>query len=1135
MMSPTQGSTRAAAHNSGAAIPRTADHAPSGRRERARRATMSAGFLLAGFLLFPSCASAYLALVRQGQESRGAREAGDRHGAALAAGDFNGDGRDDLAVGAPGEAVGTLAEAGAVVVSLGSNRGITPQGALILTEDDFGFAQAGAEFGYALASGDFNHDGFDDLAVGCPGSNLGMSLPDAGIVYLYAGSASGLSPWHDLTQADAGGALESGDRFGAALCPGNFNGDATPYADLAVGCPGENTGSGAVAWFCGGLLGLITGPDGLFTQTTFGGTSNAGDAFGFSLASGQLLGLFHEDLVVGVPGKDLGGAADAGMVYVVLGGPSGPTTTYRTCDATTGDIGGPHQANARFGHAVAAGRLYDGNFEGIAIGEPGCNGYGFLGVGRVVIGKGGASTLDWTGSELVRIYPTDAEFDPRGNDAFGAVLATGRYDQTTTHEALAIGCPNASRPASIPQFGAGAVGVFLGGPNGPDTQLDRLLGQEGAGEDSEYNDHYGSAITFGAFDLTGRGSIAVGAPDEDSGIGMVHVFAPWRQVSLPAWNSAIALDCEGNYIYALKPFDEVCIASTTKSMTLLLACERTQLPANHPKHVSLTASYTVPDWIRDRIGGSRYDFLNEETLTLRDLLYALMMPSGNDAAYAIADLLTGSDNDWNDGYPGTCQEFVDEMNARAAALGMSSTVFTNPPGLDVGDHHSTPADMMKLARAVMNNPLAAEVVGTSNWTIEGTWRDGTVVKPFTRDLAYGFLMNLQAQSPDFTGIKPGQTPCANRTGLFAASDEVHGVALAGSFGTDIGSDWSTYYGDAGSLVELGIEECGADFQLLAELPPFRLDIPGLSTAQDHLGGGGVELAYSQSELPSVVVELFRSSAGSPTSARVELVRNSETYFERSENLSFGIAPFEGHGDIVFINQGESGARFRVYPSYDPGFTEFTLPPGGRGVLPARTAPMSRLNLRIENLSGDGSVMPMLLSVREEYSFHLPAIPGNAGRILFGELTRPTSQAQETFTLRVRGLDPNGGAMLHAVAHAPSVTVDVPDVAVPTEGSEGSHDSGSALLRMRPAYPNPFSTSTRLAFELRQPARVVVSVYDAQGRRVRHLEKEAVAAGAWSLEWKGTTDAGTPAPAGTYFYRVEVDGRRVDQGKLQLVR
>lgn len=183
---------------------------------------------------------------------------------------------------------------------------------------------AGAQFGAAEAIGDFNHDGFADVAIGAPGDKVGTAA--SGSVYVFKGSATGIVTTSGirLTQTNTATGNEAGDRFGAALAAGDFNKDG--FTDLAVGIPGEAVGSaaqaGAIAVFNGKAAGLTTGT--WMDQDTGAGANEAGDLFGSSLAAGDLNGDTFTDLAIGTPGEASGTEPKSGSVYVYKGSSTGP-------------------------------------------------------------------------------------------------------------------------------------------------------------------------------------------------------------------------------------------------------------------------------------------------------------------------------------------------------------------------------------------------------------------------------------------------------------------------------------------------------------------------------------------------------------------------------------------------------------------------------------------------------------------------------------------------------------------------------------------------------------------------------------------------------------------------------------------
>jgi hypothetical protein len=225
----------------------------------------------------------------------GLAEESDFFGAALAAGDFNNDTFADLAIGAPFEDVGMVLDAGAINVLYGSANRLTATGNQQWLQGSggiIGVAEDGDTFGFALASGDFNNNGFDDLAIGAIGEDIG-TIVDAGSVNVLYGSAARLTATgnQQFFQGSGGlvGTAEEGDFVGAALSTGDYDNDT--FADLAIGAPFEDIGTlldaGAINTLYGSASTLIpTGAQQFFQGSSGGvaGTAEEGDTFGSSLA-----------------------------------------------------------------------------------------------------------------------------------------------------------------------------------------------------------------------------------------------------------------------------------------------------------------------------------------------------------------------------------------------------------------------------------------------------------------------------------------------------------------------------------------------------------------------------------------------------------------------------------------------------------------------------------------------------------------------------------------------------------------------------------------------------------------------------------------------------------------------------------
>ena len=425
-------------------------------------------------------------------------EAGDEFGAAVACGDFDGDGVDDLAVGVPGEDLGLAVDAGAVAVFYGSFAGLQPGGIDFFHQDLAGvvqIAETGDRFGQALAAADYNDDGFVDLAVGVPGETLG-SAESAGSVAVIYGSLAGLATAGNvaISQSTSGvpGATEGDDRFGAALAAGDFDGDGDQ--DLAVGTEGEDIGAkvdaGAVTVLVGGTGGLTGVRSYALHQSLAGisGVAEAGDRFGASLAAGDFDGDGDDDLAIGVPGEALGAIDDAGVIVVVYGHGAGlDPTDSRAFHQDSPGVLGLAEAGDLFGAALAVGDFDSDGHDDLAIGIPGEDIGAIVDAGAAGVLFGRASGLSAIRDQAWSQNSAGVLGVAEAGDGFGSWLATADLGGAG-FSSLLIGVPS----EDIGELAdAGALnllpGTFGGVTSGPDQAWSQsTAGVHGVGEAGDY-------------------------------------------------------------------------------------------------------------------------------------------------------------------------------------------------------------------------------------------------------------------------------------------------------------------------------------------------------------------------------------------------------------------------------------------------------------------------------------------------------------------------------------------------------------------------------------------------------------------------------------------------------------------------
>jgi len=254
--------------------------------------------------------------------------------------------------------------------------------------------------------------------------------------------------------------------------------------------------------------------------------------------------------------------------------------------------------------------------------------------------------------------------------------------------------------------------------------------------------------------------------------------------------SAVLIDASSGTILAQKNADKKMYpASLTKIMTAILAIELGEL----------TDVITVDDDTPFEIEGSHIALEPGEILTLKDLLYALMLPSANDAASVIAKH-----------YGGSLENFVKMMNQKAKELGAYNTNFTNPHGLHDTNHYSTAADLALITKYTMENDTFRKIVSTTKYEIQTTNKKDepryfTTLNKLIYNTSYNQIYVDGAYiSPYYeyaTGAKTGYTPQAGN--CLVATAKKDGTELIAVTMKGISLEM---YQDAHNLFNYGFEE-----------------------------------------------------------------------------------------------------------------------------------------------------------------------------------------------------------------------------------------------------------------------------------------------------------------------------------------
>lgn len=453
-------------------------------------------------------------------------------GQLLARGDVNGDGVDDLIVGAPLDSR-QAASAGWLGVVLGGAD--FPRRRFISTQ-----TEADGQWGGAVAVGDFNGDGNDDLVIGYPRSDRGGA--DSGGLWLWDGSVNGMRS-QPLPFGPAAGA---GARLGAVMAVGDVNGDGID--DLVAGAPGAlvdgRQGAGRVYVLpgrldagptVGGSLALDRARDDV------PGEAIAREGFGGSVALADLDGDNLADIVVGIPTGEAGGVREAGQLVVfkslgddMTGALAFDPLGITTIDRSDADVPEAPARGDNWGALVTAADLDRDGYDDLIVADPNATAGGEREAGDVTLLFGGPTGRDPARTRSIDQNTGRVPDEPQARDRFGAALALGDLDGDSRPE-LFVGAPGDER-RRLP--GAGLVAAIWNGAAGVEPRAAAGLAPDlwplrpslatGLG--------FGSAIAAGDFNGDRALDLAIASPNQTvDGVPFAHpiVMAWGWSASLP--------------------------------------------------------------------------------------------------------------------------------------------------------------------------------------------------------------------------------------------------------------------------------------------------------------------------------------------------------------------------------------------------------------------------------------------------------------------------------------------------------------------------------------------------------------------------------------------------------------------------
>ncbi len=363
-------------------------------------------------------------------------------------------------------------------------------------------------------------------------------------------------------------------------------------------------------------------------------------------------------------------------------------------------------------------------------------------------------------------------------------------------------------------------------------------------------------------------------------------------------------------------------ASTTKILSSIIAIEAEDLDT------TITVGKEVNRFNKE---SSLMGIKENETVSLRDLLYGMMLASGNDAAATVGVAIGGS-----------LEEFAELMNAKAQELGMSDSHFVNPHGLHDEEHYSTALDMAKAAAYAMKNETFRTIVGTGEYVAETASRhqDEPLLLKNTNKLIYYDSEKKDEKDIRYsyaTGIKTGSTPYAK--GCLVASAEKDGVEFIAVVLGDDTRNYTERWREVREMFEYGFDNYTS--APLSSLPIDKALTAPVTNAAPGEDGGVVTSVPVQVTLGDQSVSGLKEQIDAlkedASSIKAELHLDKELVAPISKGQLIGTVSYRLGDDVLAIVEAQaaedvSAADAPPVPTGDiviaPGPTTVTLGPTG---------------------------------------------------------------------------------------------------------------------------------------------------------------------------------------------------------------